>query len=182
MSDRSVQLLHSELLDFSYGYAAACLQQPLLLFQWPLPAERLAAQQRARVHGERARRALPARVVASGCSVSGTSGQLLAPPLPFQLPDVSVQISTKRACLRLHFLQEKRVLQNLRQFKVPLHRYMALMDLQVRNIFNFCRGNSGSTTTARNVVAETQVISFCSRWCMTHVISRRETRDFFTSS
>ncbi|KAK3161909.1 hypothetical protein QOZ80_1BG0082970 [Eleusine coracana subsp. coracana] len=30
-------------------------------------------------------------------------------------------------------LQEKRVLQNLRQFKVPLQRYMALIDLQERN-------------------------------------------------
>ncbi|GJM93168.1 hypothetical protein PR202_ga09699 [Eleusine coracana subsp. coracana] len=30
-------------------------------------------------------------------------------------------------------LQEKRVLQNLRQFKVPLQRYMALTDLQERN-------------------------------------------------
>ncbi|KAL3500615.1 hypothetical protein ACH5RR_039708 [Cinchona calisaya] len=30
-------------------------------------------------------------------------------------------------------LQEKRLMHNLRQFKVPLHRYMAMMDLQERN-------------------------------------------------
>ncbi|KAK6161906.1 hypothetical protein DH2020_001747 [Rehmannia glutinosa] len=30
-------------------------------------------------------------------------------------------------------LQEKRLMHNLRQYKVPLHRYMAMMDLQERN-------------------------------------------------
>jgi hypothetical protein len=33
---------------------------------------------------------------------------------------------------RVHLPQEKRMLQNVRQLEVPLQRYMALMDLQVK--------------------------------------------------
>ena len=46
-------------------------------FQWSLPAEGSKAQQRAFVHGERAGRALPARIIASCSAISGPPGLLL---------------------------------------------------------------------------------------------------------
>lgn len=52
-------------------------------FQWPLLAEGSKAQQGALVHRERAGRALPARIIASGSAISGPPGLLLLLSLPY---------------------------------------------------------------------------------------------------
>jgi len=59
-------------------------------FQWSLPAEGSKAQQRAFVHGERAGRALPARIIASSSAISGPPGLLLLRSLPYSLCALAV--------------------------------------------------------------------------------------------
>jgi len=91
-----------------------------------IPAEGSKAQQGALLHGERAGRTLPERIVAPGSAITGSSGLLLSPPcVPLHFWQLTSYLKP------VHPPQEKRLLQNVRQFEVPLQRYMALMDLQV---------------------------------------------------
>ena len=113
-------------------------------FQWSLPAEGSKAQQRAFVHGERAGRALPARIIASCSAISGPPGLLL---LFYFLYLRLCALAVDDFSERVHLLQEKRMLQNVRQFQVPLQRYTALMDLQV----------SPSTSPRENLDSQSQL-------------------------
>lgn len=97
------------------------------LFQWVYFVTGPSSQQGTCFQWDRERCSLFARPFATSTHESGASGSFDPCLCYLQLKRIEILLTSVTTL----FIQEKRLMHNLRQYKVPLQRYVAMMDLQV---------------------------------------------------
>lgn len=129
--DRSTSLIWLR-VSIWYKFVVSEFWSNLFYMQWLVFAKGSTVQQRASFQWEREGCTLFAWTSTSHCPHSVTSGLCLLKRVLFKIYESIIFLPLFRLIISLYSLQEKKLMHNIRQYKVPLQKYVAMMELQAR--------------------------------------------------